>query len=136
MSTEQVIEIGTATNEQVEQAAMLFGKTFQVTSGWLKAGVERGFYSANVVKLDGVDRYVLVSHVNDQKRLHINAVAQLPVTDRAKVSDFDSLVKAMVKIAKEKFCTGIEGITQRRAMVERLVANGFTTEGVSVYYAL
>lgn len=123
-----MLEIGTASAAQVATAQMLFGRVFREDASWIKNGMDSGFYKAAYVKISSVDRYIIVYHVNDQKNLFINAVAQLT----AEFSDFAALVEAMTAIAKNHLCKAIEGITVRRGVVERLQEFGFIPAGVAM----
>jgi hypothetical protein len=126
MPTEKILEIGTATAGHIATAQMLFGRVFNEDASWIKTGLDAGFYQASVVKVGAVERYVIVWHVNDQKSLFVNAVAQLTKD----FADFSALVEAFTAIAKKNFCRAIEGLTVRRGIVEKLIEHGFIPAGV------
>ena len=100
-----MIEIGTATDVELNNVGLLFGRTFGDGTGWIAEGLAKGFYRADTISIDGEKQYVLVHHVNDQKILTINAVGQLS----SKANNFCALVDAMVLVAQKYACRGIEG---------------------------
>ena len=126
MSDKKILEIGTANASQIATAQMLFGRTFKEDASWITEGIKNGFYKADAVAIEKVDRYLVVYHVNDQKHLFINAIAQLTKD----FSEFAALAEAMTEIAKKNLCKAIEGITVRPGVVERLKDFGFIPAGV------
>jgi hypothetical protein len=131
MDQKTMIEIGLATPDQIAGASWLFGKTFDEDTSWIQSGVKTKQYTADVVKIDGSDRYIIVHHVNEQKVLTINAVAQL-----SPFSNFDALMEAFVFLAKKFSCRAIEGITRRRGLVEKCLNFGFQPCGVMLQKVL
>src|SRR5208283_1238079 len=104
MDQKTIVENGTANSDQIARAQWIFGRTFAGDTAWISEGIRRRHYSADVIKIDGSDHYIIVSHVNDQKVLTINALAQLSAE-----SNFEALVQSLVHLAKKFACRAIEG---------------------------
>ena len=125
MDQKTIIEIGTANADQIGRASWLFGKTFDGDTSWVSDGIARKNYAADIVKISGVDRYIIIHHVNEQKVLTVNAVAQL-----SGETNFEALIESLVFLARKFKCRAIEGITQRRGLIKKCLEFGFKPGGV------
>ena len=128
ISEKQLIELCDATPSQIANAAQLLGKTFATDVTWLQAGLNEGHYRAETVKVAGVDRFLIIFHVNQQRVLFINAAAQLT----RDFSDFGALSDGMIALAKKYACRAVEGMTLRAGVLKKLLEHGFTPIGVTV----
>jgi len=126
ITTEKLVEMCDTTAEQFAAASQLLGKTFTDTA-WMEAGIQKGFYRAETLRVNGVARFVLVFHVNDQRVLFVNAAAQL-----TRASEFDALIQGVFALAKKYGCAAIETMTLRAGLLKQLLAHGFKPIGVSV----
>jgi hypothetical protein len=95
---------------------------------WLTEGVRNGDYQVTTVEIDQIPSYRLFWHKNKQHMLVLNAVFAL-----IKKDEFFSLVNAARMLAKQNGCRGIEFITRRRGLVEKLLRHGGEITGVTCY---
>lgn len=95
---------------------------------WLTEGVRNGDYQVTTIEIDKVPFYRLFWHKNKQRMLVLNAVFALVKEDK-----FPSLVKAARLLAKQNGCRGIEFITKRRGLVEKLLRHGGEIVGITCY---
>ena len=99
-----------------------------ITQEWLRDGVRAGKYKVTKVLLDGREAYELFWHKNLQDMLVINCAVALTKRD-----EFKTLIKAGRQLSRQERCRGIEFITKRRGLVEKLISNGGEITGVTCY---
>lgn len=132
LAEKHLIEILDATGEDVEHAAQFLGRKFSdmphIPGGWIQDGIAKGRYQAMKMAVDGVDRFLVVYHVNGQSSLVVNAAAQMTPD----YSNFDAFMAGLKDFARQIGCKAVEGITLRAGMFKELLRHGWKPIGVSL----
>lgn len=127
LTTEAVWEI--ASSDELAKAGEIFISAFGNWE-WVKRGVADLTYNAVTVEIGRTTKYIVVWH-KIANLFRIAAAAHI-----AGEYDFDSFFAVTVDYAKRAGCIGIEAITRRRGMMQKLVNGGFKTIGIHLAYEI
>lgn len=96
-------------------------------SDWLLAKVSDKTFSANVISLDGVEKYIVVWHKNANGHLFINCAIE-----KNGGGDLDGLVSGIKQLARQSACSGIAFNTKRKGLFAEMEKRGFEFHGVAM----
>lgn len=128
LTEKQLIEFCAAQPNQIEDGEFLLTRKLGDHS-WIKEGLRLGHFQSMVTKIDGVPRYLVIWHLNDQKFMMINAAALVGPANPTE--NFSGLLPAMLDFARgTPGCQGVDCVTLRPGLAKLLLAQGWKPEGI------